>query len=100
MRVQKVGLPQLVVRMRVLWMVVQWRRVAAQLHRTADVVVVGTQHTGGRISSLRLSLACGHQTVEVKLVGIPLSVHLGHDVLVVVVPANRKCTNIQICFTS
>lgn len=33
-----------------------------------------------------LWLHCLRQTRKVKFVGVPLSVHLGHDILVVVIP--------------
>lgn len=40
--------------------------------------------------ALGLSLTRRHQAVEVELVRVPLAVHLGHDVLVVVVPARKR----------
>ena len=39
----------------------------------------------GRIGWCRLG--CGGKSLEVELVGVAFTVHLGHDVLVVVIPA-------------
>lgn len=49
------------------------------------MMLIGTYHAARRITALRLCLASGHQAMEVKLVGIPLAMHLSHDVLIVVV---------------
>lgn len=46
-------------------------------HKQIALVLVGW--IAGRLSS-------GRQTLEVELVGVPLAVHLGHNVLVVIVP--------------
>ena len=37
-----------------------------------------------------LGLAGLHQGVEVKLVGIPLSMNLGHNVLIIVIPEKKN----------
>ena len=52
---------------------------AVVAHEEVALVLVGGR-IGGRLRSRR-------QAVEVELVRVPLAVHLGHDVLVVVVPA-------------
>lgn len=40
----------------------------------------------------RRRLCRGRQTLEIELVRVPLAVHLRHDVLVVVIPADRQIT--------
>lgn len=49
------------------------------------MMLIGTNHAARRITTLSLCLASGHQAVKVKLVCITLAVHLGHDILVVIV---------------
>lgn len=54
------------------------------------MMLIGTNHATGRITTLRLCLASGHQAMEIELVGIPLAMHLRHDVLVVVVTVEKE----------
>jgi len=54
------------------------------------MMLIGTNHAARRITTLSLCLASGHQAVKVKLVCITLAVHLGHDILVVIVSAKKK----------
>lgn len=53
------------------------------------MVVLGVSHHGAGLWSLSLGLTCCHQTVEVKFVGVPLAMHFGHDVLVVIVSEGK-----------
>ena len=50
------------------------------------LVALVSSRCGGLMA---LCLAGLHQSVEVKLVGVPLAMNFGHDVLVVVIPENQ-----------
>lgn len=62
---------------------VQLGRVVITGHEEVGLVLVGR-----RVRCGGLRRRC--QPLEVELVSIPLAVHLRHDILVVVVPAQRR----------
>lgn len=61
--------------------------VAVARHEEVALVFVGRRVRRGRLRG-----RC--QALEVELVGVPLPVHLGHDIFVVVVPAISDSSNL------